>query len=403
MAYNTESTFAKALTKKYKMGLKEIGYPETPFLSMIKKDTSFGGDKDVSAILYQGLNASTSFQVAMNRRGTLDPEAFELDVVEAYGIASVTNKALLKARKSPEAMGVLMDMLVQSATLAFWREATWRLWGNGGGAIGKIATVSTSTITLTSANDARHFQVGQTIETSTADGTSGSVKATVADGAKIVKIDRDLGTLTCTGNWSDYIPTIANDDFIFNEGDFGHNCFGVGIWIPETTPTGSFAGVDRSKDPVRTAGTRHSANGADVEDALIDFFKKLNRNGGRGADTVFLDPEKFAEFQKIAAAKSYPIVQSNTDIKHITFKGYEIPTANGSAKVMLDPECPSTAALATKMSNWTMISMGETPHWEQQSGDKVLVEVAADAKQLRLKGYYQFKCENPVDSGRLIW
>ena len=89
------------------------------------------------------------------------------------------------------------------------------LYGNGGGAAGRIAAggISGSTITLANRNDARYFQVDGRYELSANDGTTGAIKA----GAALVcqSVDRVAGTVTFTAGVVATVATAAALDYVF--------------------------------------------------------------------------------------------------------------------------------------------------------------------------------------------
>lgn len=403
MAVNTATSWDKALKPIFR-DLQSIWYEHVPTVATLKKDTSYEGQKRVIPILTAGSMASSDFNTAKNNRVAITPVAYEIDVVRSYALGSLDNLAVLKSKSDKGSTGRLFKYAIDAAMYAWERRLSSQFWGNGGGMLGQIAsggvaTVSgNSVITLADTSRIVFFEEKQIIQLSAADGLTGSVRA---GRATIKYVDRDNGKFTIDGLLATAIPAGAALDYIFNDGDFGTSQAAQGLpaWCPAdaTVAAGTFLGVDCSVDIVRRRGSRFAANGSTIEDAMINAVARHQRNGGRPKQFV-LGPLRFAEFQKNALSRGFTMSAVKTDKVDITFKAYELPTAKGSIQVVSDPDCPESTGWLYDKDDWTMFSAGPSPHFDEQSGDKMLVEAGADAKEFRLISYHNFECRNPLNN-----
>jgi hypothetical protein len=83
---------------------------------------------------------------------------------------------------------------------------------------GRVKAIAGDVLTLWRAEDAGNFSNGQVIEAAATDGETGSKRAGTAT---VLKTDVAAGTVTATAAWNVGIPTIALDDYLFGEREFG--------------------------------------------------------------------------------------------------------------------------------------------------------------------------------------
>lgn len=406
MAAYTTTVWDKALKPIYPRGLQTIWYEHAPTVSLLKTDTTYEGQKRIVTLVTGGTMASGNFNTAKDNRTTVTPVGFEIDVVRGYAFGSLDNLAMAKAKGDKGATGRILKTAFDAAGYGFGRRLSCvSFWGNGGGALAQVGALSVgnTVITLKNINDVVKFEVGQTLQASAADGLSGSV---LAGRITITAISRDAGTLTFASDTVVSIPTLAANYYLFNDGDWGTSNAAQGLpaWNPESEVTAAttFLTVDRSVDIVRRAGSRFNANGATIEDCLIDGLARLWKNGGRPKQFI-MDPLKHAEFQKNAVSRGFTMSEKKSGNLGVTYKSFDMPTPNGSLEIIQDVDCPTTCGRFLDLADWTLFSSGPVPHFDKQGSDNMLVESGADAKEFRLKAYYNFECQKPVNCGALTW
>ena len=128
------------------------------------------------------------------------------------------------------------------------------LWGNGSGALGKVASISSGVVTLSSYTDLFYLEVGTFIDI-----YHGSTRRGTAS-VYITKRDEAAKKITLSAT-----PTgTAANDLIYAAGDTpsaAATFHGVDSWVPSSNPgaSDSFFGINRSVDIARLSGWRVTA------------------------------------------------------------------------------------------------------------------------------------------------
>lgn len=394
----SESNLLKVL---YPSGPEYELPPDCSLWSYLTKKTDWEGDSVQTNPIVAPMNGSHGFPDAQEGKSTPSHYKFNVTEKNAYVIGSIENKLIKRASSK---RGAIVEVLKNAAKLALeaWDVMMRRdIWQNYGGARGRVGSGQTgTTVTLLDIRDVVHFHVGMVLQASTADGTSGSLKA---GSVTLTGIDRVDGTLTVSGNWdaAGNIPAIAANDYLFRKGDFGVAFNGVLDWIPTSDPSATtFFGVDRTADITNLSGIRYAAGAnGDIEGILMDGAALGHRLGARGCDSVFLNSLRWADLAKALQSKSRYFPSEVKDGKgKIGWKSFTVMGPMGPMDVLPDPYCPYGYALITNRNAWEFKSIGDFPHWEKAGGDQYFVEASADAREFRLKGYGNLICHRPVDN-----
>src|SRR5262249_5068260 len=152
---------------------------------------------------------------------------------------------VMAACKSPGAIADATTRSMDQTVLMMKDRLAAFLYSDGGGSIGRRASISTNVITLTNADDAKNFQKGQYIRASTAR-TGGSVKGGTP--CQVVRVTYGLTTSTVEVDNAANISGFADNDYLFNDGDYDAVPRGLEGWLPASDPSSSdsFLGVNRS-------------------------------------------------------------------------------------------------------------------------------------------------------------
>lgn len=375
-----------------------LAYDKNPFWAMVKKRTDFLGVNKVVAIRNgqpQGRGADFSTAVANVSPSTYN--RFTVTRARDYAFARVFGEAVEASAKDAGSLLQGLKNEIDGAIYTATRSIAINLFGNGGGARGQIASgQATATVTLTRPEDTVNFEVGMYLKTSTADGTSGSLKA---GRVLVTGVDRVTGTVTASAAWTTGIATAAANDFIFQEGDNVANnsmIAGLAAWVPSTTPTSTaFFGLDRSTDPVRLGGVRYSAgSGGPIEEILIDTAALLVREGSR-PDTVFLNPLDYANLIKALSGKVLYDRSKSFDMPDIGFEAVKLMGPAGPLKVLADLNCPRGRGYMLQLDTWAFESLGGAPKILNLDGQDMLRDASADAYIIRVGYYGNLTCEAP--------
>ncbi len=308
-----------------------------------------------------------------------------------YSLASISNEVLEASKGNAnafmEAATTEIDGAIQSAT----RSLAIALYGTGSGSIGRVANASfaTPTLQLTEPSDVTNFEVGMKLQASSADG-GGSVRSGTLT---IVGVDRDLGTLTMSGNLSAGISAIAQNDFLFVQGDYDAKIRGLRAWVPDSAPSSSpFFGVDRTADVTRLGGIRFDGSAMPIEEALISAASRVAREGGKPTH-CFMNYLEYADLEKALGSKvQYVDLKVTADIG---FRGMVVNGPRGPIKVIADQNCPAGRAFMLQLDTWKLYSLGKAPKILDTDGMKMLRESNADAVEVRVGYYAQVGCRAP--------
>jgi len=392
MALNM-TTFAAALKQHYTaQKIENMVYKDNPFLAMVSKYESFGGENLKLPIKYgipQGRSAT--FADALANKTNTQLKAFLLTRNSNYSLANIDNEVIEASKGNAnafiEAATTEIDGAIESAT----RSLAISLFGDGGGSIGQIdTTVAGTTLTLNQPDDVTNFEVGMQIDFYTA-ATGGTIRA--SGPLTIDAVDRDAGSMTVSANLNT-ITGITALDFIVPEGDYDLMLSGLNAWVPSTAPgsTDSFFGVNRSADATRLGGIRFDGTALPLEEALIGAASRVAREGGK-PDVCFMNYSNFADLEKALGSKlQYIDVKVKTDIG---FRGIQINGPRGVIQVIPDQNCPKDVAFMLDMSMWKLYSLGKCPKILDPDGLRFLRISTEDAVEVRVGYYAQLGCRGP--------
>lgn len=407
----SSSDLAQVLKVYYPNGVpKDEIVRKCPTLALLPKDMEWAGSSTLIPIQWgapQGASAAIANAIA-NKTGSKHA-GFNVTTAEDFAVWGVTGKVIAQTRNDKGAfvryLTTEMDAAMQSLRLSTYHS----LFRNGGGAIGRISSVSnvaTDTITLDNRYDCIYFSAGLTVQASATDGTSGSVLGGGAGKAVIVAVDAQAGTLKTTAAWNSLITApITNTSYLFRDGDFGAKFVGFDGWVPPSAPTSaSFYGVDRSVDTVKLGGVRLPSTSADkpLDETLIDLVREVSSAGGT-PDLISLHDTQWTSLEKrlmgkvIYGEKTVDTGNGKFGIRTIVLKG-----PYGDVDVIGDTNAKIDTALCLQTDTWTMGSMGELWQMLDDDGMPFLREALADAVEGRLVSRPGLACKAPGWNGRAL-
>ena len=387
-----DTTSAAAILKEYysNQRVEQLTYQDAPLYAMLKKVKDFEGSSyPLPMRITDPQGASSVFSNAQAQKQPSNYKKFSLTRVRGYSLASIETEAMLASKSNPGAFLQLATAEIDGAIHTMKRRMGWSIYGDGSGALGSIASVSSANpevITLQNVEDIVKFEVGQTLQAR--DGATTRVFATATASAVITKVDRDAGTITLGAvDNSGNTDTIVAGDTLNVVGDYNAMLSGLAAWIPSTAPSATpFFGVDRTVDSTRLGGVRVPSSGKPIDEALIDAARRLGREGLGKASDVFCGFSKYAALEKTLGAK---IRYKDTEVAGISFRAIEVSGPSGTLAVYPDRDCPENKMYMLDTSSFALYSLGEPVRLLDQDGNKMLRESTADALEVRVGGYFQ--------------
>ena len=367
-------------------------YKNHPWLTLVPKNPRFKGKNLPIPVIYgrpQGV--SSTFSTAQSNATASQIAEFLITRKKHYGVATVDGETLLASQGNEyaflDAAVTEIDQVAKSVGDALSRQ----LFRTSDASIGRVnnSSFGVTTLDLVTDTDALNFEVNQKIVTS---GTlsGGSVRS---GSLTVSAVDRDATSnqVTTSANLSAGISAIAQNDYIYVEGNYDNGVSGLADWIPSSAPGSSaFFGQDRSVDPTRLGGQR-VAYSSTREETIINGLGRAAREGGQ-PDHIFVSFTDFIALEKELESTVQREVDPNTGAG---FRSMEMYAPYGVAKIIPDKDCPVGVAYALQMDTWSLCTIGETVGIIDADGNRILRQSSADGVEVRVGFYGQLACSAP--------
>jgi len=387
-------------------------YEACKVFGLMKKDTKFASDgtKYVVVSIAPGAGGSANIANAIANQSATQQVRFSLGRKKLYEVGSIDGEAMAVAKNGggDNSKGAILDIVKHAmgrARYAFSRTFGRAAWGSGGGSRGRILSGSaTTTITLTNRVDGVGFFKGMKLQASVDDGytavTSPRIgNATIA--SLVRKTAAGVCTLTAAAAWNTLIGGLADNDYLFRDGDYAAYPSGVPGWAPTSDPGGSdsFLGINRSTagDINYLSGWRVSGSGQPKQQTLIEGAAEAGMNGIR-LKYCFMNPLDMRDAFK--EQSSYKTIDVKTDRPNIGYKGLELLSSVGALICLEEPDLPvGNFWMINPADDWTCRSAGECPMLLDFDGVKnFLRNPNGDDYQFRLGCYMNFENAEPVNA-----
>tara|TARA_R110000824_G_scaffold171502_3_gene349149 strand:+ start:3058 stop:4272 length:1215 start_codon:yes stop_codon:yes gene_type:complete len=394
MAATNMTTFDDALKQYYTSEkVENLTYPDHPLLAMVGKNEKFKGKNMPIPLIYGNPQGrSSTFATAQTNATASKVVEFLLTRKKDYGVVTIGGEVLEASQGNEYAFLSAATTEINGILKSLGDSLSKSLYGDGGGALGRVhaSGVAGENATLATNSDIVNFEVGMRIKAATTTGLSGSVRAGSGVGyAEITAINRKTAVLTF-GDLS--IAAIANDDYLFVEGDFGNKLTGLAGWVPSTDPlAAAFFGLDRTADTNRLGGVRYDGSSQPIDEAIIDASVTVGREGGK-PDVCFIS---YTDFGKLVKTLGAQVQRDVAQTGRWAFAGVEMYAPSGTIKVIPDKDCPVGRAFLLQMDTWKLYSIGGAPRILKHDGMEMLRQASADGVELRAGYYAQLGCHAP--------
>ena len=267
------------------------------------------------------------------------------------------------------------------------------LFRDGSGAIGKVnnSSFGVTTLDLVTDMDSLNFEVGMVLQVAAAK-TGGSVRS----GTLLVSgVNRGASTMqiTMSGNLSAGIGAIAQNDFVYQSGDYDGALTGLEGWLPATAPSSAaFFGQDRTADITRLSGQRYDGSSGTILEALIEGSALAAREGGSPSHMFC----SFADFVSIEKAMNSQVQREVKQSDSVSgYRSLEFYAPHGVVKIVPDKDCPGGTAYMLQMDTMSLMSIGSCVQLTELDGNRVLRQSADDGIEVRVHSYSQLACTAP--------
>jgi hypothetical protein len=418
MTASSMTTFAALLKERYLDSsiVEKLTYPDNPLLGMLEKkgDTGMVGSRlPVPFFTRNGQGvAAQSLALAQTNSTATASDEFNIEAGNYYGVVQINDKAIKAARNNAGAFLEHKRIEIDSLYETMGEMLSIHAWGNGGGALGRLASIATNNFTLTQPEQAANFEPGMTVVASAADGSAAAdALRDSGDQTVVTSINRATGegVLLLASD----ISGLVAGDYLFREGDFFGDTGtiamkGLQAFLSATDAPAALWGITaatRATDPQRYAGCRVAP--ADIAGMQMDERIKTllaymtGRFKAKTPTAGFLHPEDFLRLESLMAGTGLRSLPD--DSTKFGFRKIDIvsPTSSGSVPIYLDRHCPKGTFFALRMDNWWVSSMGELMHPMTGDGNEILRMATTTDYEFRLLSYPLLACNAPKNSGRV--
>ena len=417
MTASSMDTYAALLKERYMDASKveKLVYPENPLLGMLEKkgDTGMVGSQLVVPIITK--NAQGVGGVFATAQAVATPtgsDKFNIEAGKYYGVVEIDDFTIAAARNNAGAFLEHKKFEIDSLYETMGDNLSMHVWGNGGGALGRIATISTNDVTLTNPEQIANFERDMEVVASANDGSdSGHSLRDSGDSAGVGTINRTDGSLVL--DTASEISGLVAGDYLFRKSDFAGDTTvqilkGVQAFITATDAPGALWGLaaaTRDNDPQRYAGCRVLAgdlNGEQIDQRIKILLSRMaGRYKAKTPTAGFLHPETFLRLETLLAGTGLRALPD--DSTKFGYRKIDIvsPTSSGSIPIFIDRHCPKDTFFAFRMENWWISSMRELMHPQTDANGGILLRDGSTDHEFRLLAYPLVACNAPLHNGRV--
>lgn len=390
------TTFDAALKELYKgQVVTTMVYKDRPAIALLKKSKDFYGDVYPLPVHYGGSsNFSSDFSTAQGS-GNSRQIKFNLTHSEYHATAQIADLVRLASGKDKGAFVRAAKHEIDDAINNVAEKIEEFIFGDGDGAIGTIASISGSTVTMSDPTEVDSIAKGHVLDGAT------STAGTSVDGTYTVDtVDRDAGSFTTTAvpaNW-------AVGDTLYHDGDKNNVLQGFGAWLPASAPGATtFFGVDRSVDTVKLGGVRvDGTSEGTIRESLIKAGYRLHREGSR-PDLVFLNPMDLGELiDELGSKEIYNRPSNNGKAAQMGFNSVVLQLPQGSVEVVSARHCPKGVSYMVQSDTWELAFIDElVANTTTPNGDMLRARESTNQAEHRRSFYGNLGCKAPGWNARI--
>lgn len=368
---------------------EEIAMRDHLLFTRITKVGGFVGEAHFYKIKYgnpQGISGALSS--AQTAASSSKGKQLQMSRKAKFGIITLNGEAMAAAT-SQGAFNEIVYSETDSVLEEMGDSFAFDLFRGGYGTRGKISVLSSNTVTLDVADDARNFKVGMTVVGSNADVTGASLRA---GSTTVAAVDEDAGTVELTSAAG--ITSLSVGDYLFRLGDPSTCMEGLAALTPLSAPTSgdSFRGISRFADPRRLAGVRLDDTGEYLERNIGRLAVRISQLGKKATDAYANPLNVYNATQRLGAKVEYS--DGGGGANH-GFQYIQIHTPAGSLRLWADADCPTNRAYVCNEARHYLKHLKELPHIIMDDQQRMLRAAAADDVELRARGWVNYAQDDP--------
>jgi hypothetical protein len=397
---NTASTAAYIFKTQYATGIADVALRMHPTLEQILKESKapghegqfVGSDFRYPMKFGNPQGVSNTFSFSQSQASATKGVQFVATASLKYGNVLVGGPDILKC-EDDGAFTDLVTLTTDDTINATVGHLAFDLFRTSAATRGKRASISSNTVQLATVDDARNFEIDQTVSAAqNADGTSPRTGTTT-----VTAVNLSLGQITLASAAA--ISGFADNDFLFNAGDAGTSMNGMEDNTPIATPTSGvlFRNVDRFVYPERLSGTRLTTTvslNQTLEESAGLAGIQVRSVGGMVTDVV-INPLNFWGVVRRGNAKV--IYQEAGGQLEYGFETAYVTTPAGRMRLWSDPDCPIDRVRGYKPESHYIRRSGELVHIIMDDENPNLRSANADSIETRVRFHGNYIQNNTRD------
>lgn len=357
---------------------------------------------------------SHTFANAQNQQTASDVVSYFVYAVQDYQLVTITNLLMEQTKSNAGAFVDEASRTLDNGFRNISNNMAFELFYGGTASRGQISSAGVSysspTLTFTLANPQQvvQFEVGMTLQASSADGGAAAqnVSGTI-DAIQITSVNRGTGAISGTvvqgapqSSWAaSYYLQVLGDIGIGGSSTIAGmlGLSGLASWVPNVDPPSNdnFWGVNRSADPTRLGGLRYNASSQSISEGLTNALAFGNREGA-SFDLIVMDFVSYSTLVNELGAKVQYVMLEHDEVE-VAFEAIHFHSAYGKIPVLADRSCQPQTAWALDTSTWKLRTLGKAPHiltYGMEGLDGLRVG-NADALEIRIAYYGNLICSAP--------
>ncbi len=385
-----------------------------PFMAAIQNVDDFEGDNYLHTVQH-GFNQSAgpTPAVAKDTVSTNADARFTLSRKRYYGYGKIAREVMLATRSNKGSVTRKYKQSLDGMIMGLGRLLDFGVWGNGGGAYGKLAKVGiadsllNTQVQLDNVVGATWIEKDMKLQFSANDGSGGvdtvrqpggGAEAAASTGISltVASVNRRTGLITFTSAVPVAAGEVTKGDYCFRKQYKGLMIDGVRGWCPrdDTSAAAAFLGATRSVDIERLSGLRYLDPLATYVETIREacaYFDTL----GAEMTTVYINPMSIV---KIENTERERVVPEEIGPLEIGFDVIKFKTPIGDLDMMSETAIPPGWAFVTNPSHWSFKHLGAMIDFFEE--DRLLRRVSGeDNYEFEGGGYGNLLTDFPGSSG----
>lgn len=354
-----EVAFDAALQQHYtKRRTRDLAERNNPLFGLVRKNTQVGGNGMKTPLMFRNsTGGSGSYNKARDNAVEGGYGAFLNTHRDHFHVVKIGHK-ILKLSSYKEAFFEAkkeIDRGINQATNALSR----KLFGDRGGSVARLANSSfaTTALQLVNKEDAFHFDKNEVLKLGPNKDGSSARTGTLT----VASVNRATGVITTTVNIVTGVAAVAQNDYIFKDGDEAKGWTGLESYNPRSAAdlSSNLLGINQTEDPTRLGGYRLDATSMNIEEALIELAALLSFEGAEPTH-AFLNPIRFKDLNLSANSGRMGRREVKSTTGFVGYQAFTLMGPKGEIVILSDTSCPPYD-----------LRMGELATLELKSADDV--------------------------------